>query len=171
MSDESAKVDGAVTETPSIELLEKVVADMLDGRNVGPSEWERTLRDFRKALDAARRENAWDVMELAFGNIVTASVEMFVRSQLAMRLRMEFLTQRRGAELFPNVREEAARVERIARFMLDSAVQFAKVRHVSSLAHRRDNPKILDFEEAREKVTREKVEAGGAQEKAEAAEA
>ena len=69
-----------------------------------------------KALDAARRENIWDVVDLAFGNIVGVSYEMFIRSHLAMRLRLEYLTQRRGADYLPNIREEAERVERVARF-------------------------------------------------------
>ncbi len=152
MRDEAAEPDGAVTETPPIELLEKAVADMLDGEDIGAAYWDRTLRGFRKALDAARRENVWDVVDLAFGNIVSVAFEMLVRSQLAMRLRMESLAQRRGAEHFPDIREDAERTERVARFIMETSVQYTKVRHVSSLVRRRDNPKILDFEEARERV-------------------
>ena len=166
MIDETAETDGAVTETPPIELLEKAVADMLDGKDIGACYWDRTLRDFRKVLDAARRENIWDVVDLAFGNIVGVSYEMFIRRHLAMRLRLEYLTQRRGADYLPNIREEAERVERVARFLLDSAVQYAKVRHVSSLVSRRDSPKIIDFEAAREKATCQKAEAGDAEKEA-----
>ena len=170
MSSDGHKGKDASPATPSIELLEKVVSDMLDEENIGPSDWKWTLRDFRKALDAARRENVWDVLDLAFGNIVTVSFEMLIRAQLAMRLRMEFLTQRRGAELFPNVREEAARVERVARFLLDSAVSYSKVRHVSSIVRRQGDPKIVDFESARGKAEKAKA-AGENEKKPEAAEA
>lgn len=171
MSSSVEKAADGTEAVPPIELLEKAVADMLDGRKVGAAFWSDTLKDFRRALDAARRESVWEIVDLAFGHIVAVSTEMLVRSQLAMRLRMESLTQRRGAEHFPDIREDAERVERVARFMLDSAVQYAKVRHVSSLVRRRDNPKIIDFEEAREKVIQEKTEAGDAEKKAEAAEA
>jgi hypothetical protein len=88
-----------------------------------------------QALAAAQRENVWDLLDLAFGNIAEVGVEMLIRGQLAMRTRMEALTQRRGAEKFPDVHEKAERVERIARFILDSAVQYSKVRHVSSLVN------------------------------------
>lgn len=90
MSDEAAKADDAATETPPIELLEKAVADTLDGKNISATYWDRTLRDFRKALAAARRQNVWDVVDVAFGSIVSVSFEMLVRSQLAMRLRSEY---------------------------------------------------------------------------------
>ena len=171
MKDEAGKADGAVTETPPIEVLEKAVSDMLEGKRVGAAFWDNTLKDFRKALDAARRESVWEIVDLAFGHIVTVSTEMLIRSQLAMRMRMELLTKRRGAEHFPDVREEAGRVERTARFLLDTAVQYAKVRHVSSLVRRQGDPKIVDFEEARERAIREKAEAGDAEKKAGAAEA
>ncbi len=173
MSDEAGKTKEAATERPPIELLEKAVADMLDGRKIDANYWDVTLRDFRKVLDAARRANIWDVVDLAFGNIVGVSYEMLLRSQLAMRLRLEYLTQRRGADYFPNIREEAERVERVARLLLDSAVQYAKVRHVSSIVRRQGDPKIVDFESAREKASREKAKAGDAEneKKAEAAEA
>lgn len=171
MSDETAKAEVVVTERPPIEILEKVVAGMLDGEGIGAPDWRWTLGNFRKALAAARRENVWDVLDLAFGSIAEVGVEMLIRSQLAMRLRMEALTQRHGAERFPNVREDAERVERIARFILDSSVQYAKVRHVSSIVRRQGDPKIVDFEAAREKASREKVEAGDAEKKTGAAEA
>ncbi len=173
MSDEAGKTKEAATERPPIELLEKAVADMLDGRKIDANYWDVTLRDFRKVLDAARRANIWDVVDLAFGNIVGVSYEMLLRSQLAMRLRLEYLTQRRGADYFPNIREEAERVERVARLLLDSAVQYAKVRHVSSIVRRQGDPKIVDFEQAREKANREKTKAGDAEneKKAETAEA
>ena len=148
MSDEAAKADGAVTETPPIELLEKAVADMLDGRNIDANYWDVTLRDFRKVLDAARRENIWAVVDLAFGNIVGVSYEMLLRSQLAMRLRLEYLTQRRGADYLPNIREYAERVERVARLLLEAAERYAKVRHVTHLARRRDDPKVVYIDEA-----------------------
>ncbi len=90
MGDETAKADDAVTETPPIELLEKAVADTLDGKNISATYWDRTLRDFRKALAAARRQNVWDVVDVAFGSVVSVSFEMLVRSQLAMRLRSEY---------------------------------------------------------------------------------
>ncbi len=170
MNDETGRAEGAVTETPPIELLEKAVADMLEGKRVGAAFWDTTLRDFRLALDAARRESVWEIVDLAFGHIVAVSTEMLVRSQLAMQLRMEALTQRRGAEHFPDIREEAERVSRTARFLLDSAVQYAKVRHVSSLVRRRDNPKIIDLQEAREKMARKET-GDGPEEKAEAVEA
>jgi len=171
MSDEAGKTKEAATERPPIELLEKAVADMLDGKDIGACYWDRTLLGFRKALDAARRQNIWDVVDLAFGNIVGVSYEMLLRSQLALRLRLDLLTQRRGAELLPNVREDAERVERVARLLLDSAVQYAKVRHVSSIVRRQGDPKIVDFESAREKASREKTKAGDAEKKAEAAKA
>jgi len=171
--DEKGPACGGVSDKPPIELLEKAVADMLDGEDIGACYWDRTLRGFRKALDAARRENIWDVVDLAFGNIVGVSYEMLLRSQLAMRLRLEHLTQRRGADHLPDVHEYAERIERVARFMLDSAVQYAKVRHVSSIVRRQGDPKIVDFGSAREKASREKTKAGDAenQKKAETAEA
>ncbi len=171
--DEKGPACCGVSDRPPIELLEKAVADMLDGRNIDANYWDVTLRDFRKVLDAARRENIWDVVDLAFGNIVGVSYEMFIRSHLAMRLRLEYLTQRRGADYLPDIHGEAERVERVARFLLDSAVQYAKVRHVSSLVRRQGDPKIVDFESAREKASREKTKAGDAEneKKAETAEA
>ena len=90
MIDETAETDGAVTETPPIELLEEVVSAMLDGKNISATYWDRTLRDLRKALAAARRQNVWDVVDVAFGSVVSVSFEMLVRSQLAMRLRSEY---------------------------------------------------------------------------------
>jgi hypothetical protein len=171
MSNENPKPEGAVTETPPIELLEKTVSDMLDGKGIDASDWPWTLRDFRKALDTARRGNTWNVVDLAFKNIVSVSFEMLLRSQLAMRLHMDSLTQRRGAESYPDIREDAERVERVARFILDAAVQYAKVRHVSSLVRRRDDPRILDFSAAREKASQEKTKAGEAEKKTEAVEA
>ena len=169
--DEKGPACGGVSDRPPIELLEKAVADMLEGKDIGPGYWDRTLRDFRKVLDAALRENIWAVVDLAFGNIVGVSYEMFIRSHLAMRLRLECLTQRRGADYLPDIHEYAERVERVARFMMDSAVQYAKVRHVSSIVRRQGDPKIVDFESAREKASREKTEAGDGEKKAEAAEA
>ncbi len=152
MSDETAKPDGTVTETPPIELLEKVMADMLDGKNVGPSDWDWTLRDFRQALEAARKENIWEVVDLAFGNIVAVSVEMLVRGQIALRTRMAFTEKRKGAHEFPNIPEDAARVERAARFLLEAAERYARVRHVTHLARRRDDPKVIYFDEAQDKA-------------------
>ena len=171
MSNETGKTDGSATERPPIELLESIMADMLDGKNVGPSEWGSTLKGFRKALDAARRANVWDVVDLAFGNIVSASVEMLVRSQIALRMGMARQEERKGAHQFPKVHEDAERVERVARFLLDSTVQYAKVRHVSSIVRRQGDPKIVDFEAAREKAAREKAacqkdDAGNAEKKA-----
>ena len=148
MSDEAAKADGAVTETPPIELLEKVMADMLDGKDVGPSYWDRTLRGFRQALDAARKENVWEVVDLVFGNIVAISAEMFVRGQIALRTQMDLTASRKGAYEFPRVAEDAERVERAARFLLEAAERYAKVRHVTHLARRRDDPKVVYIDEA-----------------------
>ncbi len=171
MSDETAKAEVVVTERPPIEILEKVVAGMLDGEGIGAPDWRWTLRDFRKALAAARRENVWDLLDLAFGTVAEVGVEMLIRSQIAMRLRMEALTQRHGAERFPDVREDAERVERVATFLLDSAAKFAKIRHVSSIVRRQGDPKIVDFGAAREKASREEVEAGDVEKKTGAAEA
>jgi hypothetical protein len=170
MKDEAGRDEGASAETVPIEVLEKAVADMLDGKRVGAAFWDNTLKDFRKALDAARRESVWEIVDLAFGHIVAVSTEMLVRSQLAMRMRMELLTKRRGAEHFPDVREEAGRVERTARFLLEAAVQYAKVRHVSSILRRQGDPKIVDFQEAREKMARKETD-DGPEEKAEVVEA
>ena len=148
MNDENPKPEGAVTETPPIELLEKVMADMLDGKDVGPTYWDRTLRDFRQALDAARKENVWDVVDLVFGNIVAISAEMFVRGQIALRTQMDLTGSRKGAYEFPHVAEDAERVERAARFLLEAAERYAKVRHVTHLARRRDDPKVVYIDEA-----------------------
>ncbi len=170
--DEKGPACCGVSDRPPIELLEKAVADMLEGRGIDANYWRVTLRNFQKVLDAARRENIWDVVDLAFGNIVGVSYEMLLRSQLALRLRLEYLTQRRGADHFPDIHEYAERVERVARFMMDSAVQYAKVRHVSSIVRRQGDPKIVDFEAAREKASREKMKASHTDKKtAETAEA
>ena len=128
------------------------MADMLDGRNVGPSYWDRTLRDFRKALDAARRESVWDVVDLVFGNIVALSTEMFVRGQIALRMQMAFTGKRKGAYEFPKVAEDAERIERAARFLLEAAERYAKIRHVTHLARCRNDPKVVYFDEAQDRA-------------------
>ncbi len=171
MSDDKERRDDASLETPPIDLLEKAVADMFDGKNVGAAFWDSTLRDFRKALDAARRENVWEVVDVAFGSIISVSFEMFIRSQLAMRLRTEAFTQRRGGDYLPDVPEDVERVERSARFLLEAAERYAKVRHVTHLARRRDDPKMLYFDEEKEKIAARKSPGERGAKKAKGAEA
>ena len=137
---------------PPIELLEMAVVEMMNSGNTGPAYWESTLRDFRKALDAARHENVWDVVQMAFEEIVGVSFEMLIRSMTVLRRRMAVLEHNKGAREFTPVGAEAERVERVAHFMLETAERFAKVRHVTHLARRKDDPKIVDLESAREKV-------------------
>ncbi len=149
--EETPARDGA-PDSPPIELLEKVMADMLDGKNVGPGDWDYMLRDFRKALGAAAKDDIWGVVDVAFGNIVTTSVEMLTRSQIALRMRMCRTEKQMGAHEFPNIPEDAARVERAARFLLEAAERYAKVRHVTHLARRRDDPKVIYFDEAQDKA-------------------
>jgi len=155
MSDENTKTD-ATTERPPIGLLQMAVVEMMNSDFTGPAYWESTLRDFRKALDAARRENVWDVVQMAFEEIVGVSFEMLIRSMTVLRGRMAVLEHNKGAREFAPVSAEAERVERVARFLLEAAERFAKVRHVVHLARRKDDPKIVDFEAAREKVTSDK---------------
>ena len=150
--EEQGAARGETIDSPPIELLEKVMANMLNGEGIAPTEWDWTLRDFRQALDAARKENVWDVVDLVFGNIVAISAEMLVRSQIALRIRMALTEKRKGAHEFPNVAEDAARVERVGRFLLESTEKYAKIRHVTHLARRRDDPKVVYFDEAQDRA-------------------
>ncbi len=150
------QAEDASQETPPIELLEKAMSDMLLERNNGPSLWDSTLTGFEKALDAALREGVWDVLNLAFTRIVAVSVEMLMRSQIALRTQLALMGRSRGAREFPRgVEEDAARVERTARFLLEAAERYAKVRHVTAIA-RRSTPdgKIVPIDSARARRSR-----------------
>ncbi len=156
MSGNKRKAEDASEETPPIELLEKVMGDMLLEQNIGPGFWGCTLADFRKALDAAIREGVWDVLDVAFAGIVAVSVEMLVRSQIALRMQLAFAERSRGAREFPRgLEEDAARVERTSKFLLEAAERYAKVRHVTAIS-RRSTPdgKIVPIDSARARRSR-----------------
>ncbi len=155
MSGSKRKAEGVSKETP-IELLEKAMADMLLERNNGPSFWGSTLTAFRKTLDTALRDNVWQALDTTFNEIVAVSIEMLMRSQIALRMKLASTERGWGARQFPKgIEEDAARVERTVRFLLESAERYARIRHLTAIA-RRSTPdgKIVPIDEAKAKRSR-----------------
>jgi hypothetical protein len=140
-------------QTPPIEVLEQVIHQLRDTSNIGPTNWSRSLAALRSAIDAARRDNVWGLADVAFSELAAISLEMLVRAGVALRARMAIPDQRLGACEFPDIAQEAARVERIGRFMLDAADQYARIRHVTHIARRSNDAKIVDLDSAREEAS------------------
>jgi len=147
-------------DAPPIGVIRRVTDELLNGDSSWVSMfYSDSIRELRQALDVASRENAWEMVEYVFQMIASTSAEMALRSVLGLRLATRRHDQDGMApSQFPPIKEEAERLQRIAIFLLDCATKYAKVRHVSSLVRRQGDPKIVNFDEAREKAERAKTE-------------
>ena len=113
------------------------------------------IEKLRRAMCQARRDNVWDLVDLAFGQVVSTSLEMLLRATRQLNVHLLDSDHRRspGGTDFPPLYESAERVERVARLLLDLSAQYGKVRHVSDIVRRsKPDPKIVEFEAERTKA-------------------
>ena len=120
------------------------------------------MRQLREALDAAAKQNAWDLVELSFAKATALGVELLVRSQVEMRDHLRRHDETGGAaRRYPDIAASAERFQRIIDFVLDIAGTYSRVRHVVDLERRKtDDPKLVDFAKARAAMPRKRAGAG-----------
>jgi len=163
---------GEAHDGPPMAMVEELIDNILADKGGAMSVYyDHRMPDLRDALRQACRENAWDVVEEIFGMIAATGAEMIVRSLVALKRATDHYDRQNGSQRFPPVQDETERVQRVATFMLDSAERYAKISHVTHLARRKNDPKIVDFDVEREKMNRGGAEAGSNRQSTEAAEA
>lgn len=106
------------------------------------------MQQLREALDAAARENSWNLVEFAFSRATSLGAELLVRAQLEMREHLRRHDETGGAaRRYPDIASSAERLERVVDWLLDVAVRYGRVRHLVDIARRRlDDPKIVPIE-------------------------
>ena len=164
---ESTKGDasGKECDTSAVAEVERLIDAMISRPedSIGPL-MALDIPQLRRALERARREDVFGLIDVAVGQAVATGVEMLTRAQLALRAACRYGDNRRApsGQEFPNVNEQAERVQRIAFFLTQIGRDYARIARRSHLAKRRNaDPKVVDFREARETVATKKKAAPG----------
>ncbi len=153
MSDHCGADNDVGVAPPAAELVERLIEAMVNVTPARALEMQLDIAKLRRALDAARSEDAFALLDVAFGRAAAVGVEMQVRAEIALRFAFEHYDRRRspGGQEFPRVEADAERFVRIARFLVDIGSDYAKIAHVAQLAKRKLNdPKLVDLDRARE---------------------
>ena len=163
---------GEAQGVPPMAEVEKLIDDLLaDNRAARTMFFSHRIEDLRRSLDAAARENVFEIVDRVFQMIAATAAEMALRSLICPRMATEHTDRSGGAApRFPPVKDEAERLQRIATFLMGCSTKYTKVRHVSSLVGRQGDPKIVDFHSARVKAEKAR-DTGKPEKKPEAADA
>ncbi len=136
------KASAAEPKTPMQELA--ALADYVLSIPLGtPRGLQIHIYRFRKALDAACREDVWQIVDDAFGRLVVTTYELLFRALIELRANLDHWDGKcPSGNQFPDIQQTTGRIERIARFLLELSRNYSKTKHVTQLAKREYPPEM-----------------------------